>query len=308
MRYTLKMAILAFLALLCQYPACAQLGSGFVTYFAKVPIAANAPLVQYNAQTQLATLTFPDSNLTNIAANYQFRQFQQAFPNSSQQALRDVFLVEVSSARFFDDINQFADVLTDVNTAQFSTYLLTINDVSYVPTVAYANWQAHLQFAHQQVQDIANDYTFRQFERAYPASTDPQYENIYLVEVNDPSFGITLANGFGGVFLTSDALVPQSYYLSITDPTHIPQASAALGGSTFALVRPITLSFTNPAFNMIASTQIVNTLYQAFPYSNLEHLRNLYAVTTTSPQLLEQLKLSDSSIFPGYVHCPDPLP
>lgn len=265
----------------------------YTSFFIRIEDANYVPSVQTITSGEGGvTVTFSQSNLNTISSNYHLRQFHLAFPGTTDEDLDNIYLVEVNDINYMDEIVAFDDSkFLDPEIAVFHEYYIEITDPNYVPAYSFNNYVTTISFTQSALNDIAADYAFNNFSLAFPNSTDPALQNVYVVGVNNGGFPIALNNYNAGVFL---APVPGAYYkfaISVVDPDYIAFASMNMNYQTL-------YTFNNASVQAIANNYRIRKFEPLYPGSDFEHLRQIYMVECNDLQFMNDLIAFDNTIYP----------
>lgn len=277
----------------------AQGSSSFATFFVTITDPGYEPTVQIAPGGSGVTVNFSDGTLDGIAANYTFRQFHRAFPNTQNANLEDVFIVEVNSVHFMYELVEFDETyFIDAHQADFVKYYINITDTNFVPAFQVNNYVSTVTFAQPGLNDIAADYSFTAFHLAFPNSTDPLQANRYFISVHSADFIQDLLNYPGGVFAIAEEYHPVKFRVSITDKDYLPMLSMSFTGQ-------LQLSFQQSALQAIFNKYNVSDFSQFYPESYFKDMREVYYIKCNSIDLLSELISYNSTVFPDGGQQPD---
>lgn len=273
----------------------AQDTSNFQTFVITIPDSDDAPIISYTGgPVGGIDVAFDETDLNDITDNYVVRQFHLAFPNTTDTDLEDVYLVEVNDIEYMDNLLAYdTSMFKDGSVAVFQKEYLKINNASYVPTYQYQNYISTVTFTQSEINTLMADYTFNSFELAFPNSTDPSHTDVYLVSAYGGDVVQALADYNGTVFVSDGEVTRKRFLISVTDKNFVPTLSYSSTNNQAVYT-----------FGYSASVQAIANKYnvfhfsQAFPHSELEHLRQMYLVECNDLQFMYDLISFNDYIFP----------
>lgn len=175
----------------------------------------------------------------------------------------------------------------------YATFFVDITNSSYEPTVntAPSGDGVEVKFTQQDVDDLAENYSFHQFHKAFPNSTDPNLEQRYIVEVSSLQFMHDLTVFNSTVFSNAEIADFKEHYVTITDPAYVP---------TYQLNNYVsTVTFAQSALNDIAADYSFTGFYPAFPNSTEPSQTDIYIVQVNDEGFMTGLNTYNSTIFTG---------
>lgn len=175
----------------------------------------------------------------------------------------------------------------------YATFFIDITDPSYEPTVTTApsGDGVDVKFTQQAIDDLASGYSFRQFHRAFPNTTDPNLENRFIVEVDAIQLMYDLADYNSTIFADHEIADFKQYYVTITDPAYVPSYQLNNYVST--------VTFAQSALNDIAADYSFTGFYPAFPNSTEPSQADIYIATVNDEGFMTGLNTYNSTIFTG---------
>lgn len=270
----------------------AQGGASFATFFVTITDPGYEPTVQIAHGGNGVTVNFSDATLDGIAANYTFRQFHRAFPNTQNTTLMDVFIVEVNSIHFMYELIEYDETyFTDAHQANFVKYYIDITDTNFIPSFQVNNYVSTVTFTQPDLNDIAADYSFTAFHLAFPNSTDPLHANRFFISVHSADFIQDLLNYPGGLFAMAEEYKPVKFKISITNEEYLPTLAMGFDGQ-------LLLSFQQSNLQSVFNRYTVTGFKQFYPESYFKDMREVYFIESNSLDLLSDLMTYSSQIFP----------
>lgn len=103
-----------------------------VSILVSITDPASTPLAVSSDRGQ-SKVVFRDAALNAIAANYTFHKFERAYPTAAESYLRNMWKIEVNSAKFLEDIKNYKpQTFAYTRIVEKGTPLFTPNDYGYV--------------------------------------------------------------------------------------------------------------------------------------------------------------------------------
>lgn len=156
----------------------------FVNYFIDITDSNFVPNFQVN--NYVLTVTFTQPDLNDIAADYSFTAFHQAFPNSADPLQANRYFVSVHSADYIQDLlNYPGGVFAVAEEYRPVKFRVSITDEDYLPMLSMSfTGQLQLSFQQPALQAIFNKYTVSDFSQFYPESYFKDMREVYFIKCN----------------------------------------------------------------------------------------------------------------------------
>lgn len=185
----------------------------FKEFYVTITDPAYVPTYQLN--NYVSTVTFAQSALNDVAADYSFTAFYSAFPNSTEPSQANVYIAKMNLEDFMTALGNYnSTVYTGITPIVYRRLLLTVTDHSYIPNWSTAtNGQAKLNSGDPAVQAISNKYTIGHFHQLYPTSSLEHLRQTYLVTCNSLSL-VSELTGY------NNAIFPDTTEIGITVPAY----------------------------------------------------------------------------------------